>query len=215
LPDRGSRADSPSDIEVDVIRSFGWSLVEDEETLYQRFLNISMNRSLVPRDEFRSILRSMEASGFIAPVRLRGIRAYKTLVAEINMGRTAKPNVPLDEIRLAVGSQRAKPLIEKSRPTKVNRDMLELCETMGKEIQAELENWMLRETGRISKGLVHEHVQNMCSALRVSEEALFEYVHEQTPGILLEVGQILQSYGADLLLLTLRLTESSVKKYSF
>ena len=215
MPERGSSAEQPSDVEVDVIRSFGWSVMEVEETLYQRFLNISVNRSLVSRDEFRSILRDMEASGFISPIRLRGAKGYKMLIAEINMGRTTKPRVPLDEIRLAVGSQKAKPLIEKSRPTKINRELLDMCETMGKAIQVELENWMLRETGRISKGLVHEHMKNMCHALSESEDDLFDYVHEQTPGILAEVGEILRAHGSDFLLLSLRLTETGVRKYSF
>ncbi|TFG26798.1 hypothetical protein EU528_13795 [Candidatus Thorarchaeota archaeon] len=215
MPERGSGAEQPSDVEVDVIRAFGWSVMEIEETLYQRFLNISANRSLVSRDEFRSILREMEASGFIAPIRLRGVKGYKMLVAEINMGRVTKPRVPLDEMRLAVGSQRAKPLIEKSRPTKINKELLDMCEIIGKEIQVELENWMLRDKGRISKGLVHEHMKNMCQALSESEEDLFEYVHEQTPGIIAEVGEILRAYGSDFLLLSLRLTESHVKKYSF
>ena len=52
-------------------------------------------------------------------------------------------------------------------------------------------------------------------ALRKSEDDLFDYVHEQVPEILVEVGQILQTQGSDLLLLSLRLTESSIKKYSF
>ncbi len=215
MPERGSKVQPPSDVELDIIRSFGWSVMEVEETLYQRFLNISANRSLFTRDEFRSLLREMEASGFISPIRLRGVKGYKMLVAEINMERSTKPRVPLDEIRLAVGSQKAKPLIEKSRPTKINREILEMCETIGKAIQSELENWMLRETGRISKGLVHEHMKNMCHALRKSEDDLFDYVHEQVPEILVEVGQILQTQGSDLLLLSLRLTESSIKKYSF
>ena len=59
-------------------------------------------------------------------------------------------------------------------------------ETIGKAIQAELENWMLREKGRISKGLVHEHMKNMCHALRKSEDDLFDYVHEQVPEILVD-----------------------------
>ena len=215
MPERGSKADVPTGIELDVMRSFGWSLIEAEETLFQRFLNVSATSSLVSRDNFRSILRNMEAKGFVAPIRIQGVKGYKKLIAEINMGRTMHPRDPLDEMRLVQGSQKAKFLIEKSRPVKVNRHLLEMCETVGKEIQTVLENWMLRENGRISKGLIHEHMKNMCHALRESEEDLFDYVHDEVPGILVEVGQILQSYGADFLLLSLRLTESSIRKYSF
>lgn len=214
LPDRGIK-ELPSDVEIDVMRSFGWSLMEDEETLFQRFQNISASRSLVSRVEFRSLLRNMEAKGFVSPIRIHGVKGYKKLVAEINMGRSLYPKVPLDEMRLVKGSMTAKPVIEKSQPTRVNLELLELCESIGNEIQIVLEDWMFQETGRISKGLVHEHMKNMCDALRDSEEALFEYVHEYTPGILVDVGHILQSHGSDFLLLTLRLTESNIRKYSF
>ncbi|MGY5859021.1 MAG: hypothetical protein RTU63_06610 [Candidatus Thorarchaeota archaeon] len=215
MPDRGSKEEQPSDVEVDIIRSFGWSLVEDEETLFQRFQSISVTRSLVSRANFRSMLRDMEAMGFISPIQMHDRKGYKKLVAEINMGRSIHPEVPLDEIRLVRGSMKAKPVIEKSRPPRVNKELLELCESIGTEIQIVLEDWMFQENGRISKGLVHKHMKNMCDALYESEDALFEYVHEHTPGILVDVGHILQTHGSDFLMLTLRLTESNIKKYSF
>ena len=215
MPERGSREESPNDVELDVIRSFGWSLVEIEETLYQRFLHLSVKRSLVTLDAFRSSLRDMEAKGFISPVHLHGLKGYKILVAEINMGRSTRPKVPLDEIRLVMGSKKAKHEIAKILPAKVDRELLGQSETIGKAIQTALESWMLRETGRISKGLVHEHMENMCHALNDSEEVLFEYIRTQIPGILIEVGEILRSRGSDFLLLCLRLTESNVRKYSF
>lgn len=215
MPERGSREAVPNDLELDVIRSFGWSIVEIEETLYQRFLHLSAKHSLVTLDAFKSSLRDMEAKGFISPVHLHGLKGYKILIAEINMGRSTRPKVPLDEIRLVMGSKKAKHEIAKILPAKVDRELFGESETIGKAIQTALESWMLRETGRISKGLVHEHMKNMCHALKDSEEALFEYIRTQTPGILIEVGQILRSRGPEFLLLCLRLTESNVRKYSF
>ncbi|MBN2228604.1 MAG: hypothetical protein JW779_03350 [Candidatus Thorarchaeota archaeon] len=206
----------PNEVELDIIRSFGWSLVEVEETLYERFLHLSSIRSLVPRDEFQTHLREMEAKGFISPIRLHGVKAYKRLLADKTIGKSIYPNVPLDEIRLAVGSMRAKPRIEKSKePTKVTKDLLSMSESVAKAIQATLENWMLRETGRISKGAVYEHMRNMHHALSKSEEDLFEYIRTQTPGILIEVGQILRSRGPEFLLLSLRLAETNVRKYGY
>jgi len=214
VPERGSR-DPPSDVEYDVIRSFGWALVEVEETLFQRFQSLSASRSLMSRDEFKALLRRMEAKGYVAPIRLHDQTGYKKLVAEINMGRKAEPQVPLDEMRLVRGSIKARPRIKKELPSKVNRELLEECETVGREIQTILEGWMLRETGRISKGLVHEHMKNMCNALRESEEDLFEYVHENLYDILPEIGKVLQAYGPHFLLLSLRLTESGIRRYAF
>ena len=150
--------------------------MEDEETLFQRFQNLSASSSLVSREEFRSMLRDMEAKGFVSPIRIHGLKGYRKLIAEINMDRSMDPQNPLDEIRLVTGSMKAKPVTEKSLPTKVNKEIFELCESIGSEIQIVLEDWMFQETGRISKGLVHEHMKNMCDALRESEEDLFEYV---------------------------------------
>jgi hypothetical protein len=216
LKDRGTSEEPPNAIELDIMRSFGWSIVEVEETLYERFLHISSARSLVPRDEFQSYLRRMEAKGFISPLHLHGLKGYKRLLADKEIGKSLSPNIPLDEMRLAMGSVRAKSKIEKQRaPPKVTEDLLTTSESVGKAIQTVLENWMLRETGRISKGAVHEHMKNMYYALNKSEEDLFEYIHTQAPGILIEVGQILRSQGSEFLLLSLRLTEASIRKYSY
>ena len=72
---------------------------------------------------------------------------------------------------------------------------------------------MLKDTGRVSKKAVHAYVANMLEALRESEEALFEYVRTELPDLLAEIGLILRTYGQDFLLLTLRVTESEVRKY--
>jgi len=216
LPERGRKEEPPSDVELDIIRSFGWSLMEVEDTLYQRFLHLSANRSLVSRVKFRKYLMEMEAKAYLSPVHIQGLKGYKKLRSEISINKSLDPRVPLDEIRLVIGSKKAKPKFQKKKtPAKVTRDLFQMSEELGSAIQTELEKWMLNETGRISKGLVHEHMKNMCSALEKSEEDLFEYVHAETPGILIEVGQILRSQGPDFLLLTLRLTESNVRKYSF
>ncbi len=215
LSERGSRQEKPDEVESDIIKSFGWAIMELEETLYQRFLHLSARRSLMSRDSFRSRLKEMEAKGWISPIHLHGFKGYKKLLAEKSIARALEPKVPLDEIRLALGSKKAIPKTRLSEATKISRELLDDSETIGKAIQAALEAWMLRETGRIRKGLVHEHMKNMCHALSESEESLFEYIRTQTPGILIEVGQILRLRGPEFLLLCLKLSEASVRKYSY
>jgi hypothetical protein len=56
---------------------------------------------------------------------------------------------------------------------------------------------------------------NMMAALQESEEELFEYVRIEIPGLLADLGQVLQIYGSDFLLLTLRVSEHRVRKYKF
>jgi hypothetical protein len=55
----------------------------------------------------------------------------------------------------------------------------------------------------------------MMAALQESKEELFEYVRIEIPGLLTDLGQVLQLYGPDFLLLTLRVTEHSIRKYKF
>lgn len=166
-------------------------------------------------ETFRSLLRRMEAKGYVSSLDLHGSRAFKKLLAE-SLGREkTRPMAPLDEMRLALGSLKAKPRKAKRGPTKITSELVEKSEIIGQDIQGALERWMLRESGRISKAAVHLHMANMRDALAESEEALFEYVRTELSGILAEVGSLLRSVGPHTLLLSLRLTEMRVRKYRY
>jgi hypothetical protein len=215
LPKRGGETDGPTPLELDIMRSFGWAVVETEDALYQRYLHLSAARSLMPEVIFRLQLRNMEAKGYVSPLKLHGKKAYRRLLIGKDIGKELHPQVPLDEMRLALGSLKAKPKFGKKIRSKVTTEVVEDSDLIGHEIQKALESWMLRDSGRISKGAVHAHVANMMAALQESEEELFEYVRIELPGLLVEIGQILRTYGTDFLLLTLRLTEHKVRKYKF
>lgn len=215
MPKRGGETDGPTPLELDIMRSFGWAVVETEDALYQRYLHLSAARSLMPEVIFRLQLRNMEAKGYVSPLKLHGKKAYRRLLIGKDIGKELHPQVPLDEMRLALGSLKAKPKFGKKIRSKVTTEVVEDSDLIGHEIQKALESWMLRDSGRISKGAVHAHVANMMAALQESEEELFEYVRIELPGLLVEIGQILRTYGTDFLLLTLRLTEHKVRKYKF
>ncbi|MFW9808987.1 MAG: hypothetical protein ACFFE6_06360 [Candidatus Thorarchaeota archaeon] len=215
LPESGGETEGPTLLELDIMRSFGWAVVETEESLYQRYLNLSAARSLMPSTVFKTHLREMEAKGFVSSLNLHGKKAYRRLLIGKEVGAEIHPQVPLDEMRLALGSLKAKPKFGKKIRTKVTPDVVEDSDIVGKEIQTALENWMLRDSGRISKGAVHAHIANMMNALQESEEELFEYVRIEIPGLLADLGELLRTYGPDFLLLTLRVTEHKVRKYKF
>ena len=118
-------------------------------------------------------------------------------------------------MRLALGSLKAKPKFGKKIRSRVTLEVVEDIDIVGQEIQKALENWMLRDSGRISKGAVHAHMAYMMAALQESEEELFEYVRIEIPGLLTDLGQVLRIYGSDFLLFTLRVTEHKVRKYKF
>lgn len=197
------------------MRSFGWAVVETEEALYQRYLTLSATRSLMPDKVFKSLLRKMEAKGYVSTLKLHGKKAYRRLLVGKDVGKEIHPQVPLDEMRLALGSLKARPKFGKKIRSRVTSEVVEDSDIVGHEIQSALENWMLHDSGRISKGAVHAHMANMMAALQESEEELFEYVRIEIPGLLADLGQILRTYGPDFLLLTLRVSEHRVRKYKF
>ena len=215
MPEKGGAPDGPTPLELDIMRSFGWAVVETEDALYQKYLHLSAARSLMPEVIFRLQLRNMEAKGYVSPMNLHGKKAYRRLLIGKDIGKELHPQVPLDEMRLALGSKKAKAKFGKKIRSKVTSDVIEDTDIVGKEIQYALESWMLRDSGKISKGAVHAHFANMMTALQESEEELFEYVRIELPSLLVEIGQILRTYGTEFLLLTLRLTEHKVRKYKF
>jgi hypothetical protein len=109
VPESGGKTDGPTPLELDIIRSFGWAVVETEDALYQRYLHLSASRSLMPESTFRSFLRKMEAKGYVSSLKLHGKRAYRRLLIGKDIGKEIHPQVPLDEMRLALGSLKTKP----------------------------------------------------------------------------------------------------------
>jgi hypothetical protein len=213
LPESGGEIDSPTPLELDIMRSFGWAVVEMEDSLYQRYIRLSASRSLITEKTFRDYLRDMEAKGYVSSLKLGRKRAYRRLLIDNNIGKEIHPQVPLDEMRLALGSLRAKPGFGKKIRTKVTTEVVEDTDRISQEIQEALENWMLKESGKVNKSAVHAYAANMLEALKKSEDELFEYVRTELPGLLGEIGLILRTYGQDFLLLTLRLAENEVRKY--
>ncbi|MHA2045135.1 MAG: hypothetical protein ACXAAO_15150 [Candidatus Thorarchaeota archaeon] len=215
MPESEGKTEGPTLLELDIMRSFGWAVVETEAALYQRYLNLSAARSLMPDKVFKTHLREMEAKGYVSSLRLHGKKAYRRLLIGRDVGAEIHPTAPLDEMRLALGSLKAKPSFGKKIRSQMTSDVVNDSAIVGQEIQNAIENWMLRDSGRISKGAMHAHIANMMSALQESEEELFEYVRIEVPGLLADLGQVLRRYGPDFLLLTLRVTEHSVRKYKF
>jgi len=49
-----------------VVRAFGWSIIEFEAVLFQKFLAMSAPYSLMTEDVFRKHLKNMESKGYLA-----------------------------------------------------------------------------------------------------------------------------------------------------
>lgn len=118
----GLDASRPDPIELDIIKSFGWAILVTEELLYERFLHISAKRSVMTTGEFRKHLRRMEAKGFVSEETLHGKRAYRLLVIPERIDRGARPQTPLDEMRLVAGSIAAHRKMERDKSKSAEKD---------------------------------------------------------------------------------------------
>ena len=152
----------------------------------------------------------MEAKGFVATTRLHGQRAYRRLLID----DSSSPQKPLDEIRLAIGSLEALRKDVKI-PQRVTAPLVKRAQKFGQNLIKDLRAWM-NETSvdDVVKGDdVYVHIERMRKALCESEDALFEYVRTQTPGVLKHVGHLLRYHGSEFLLLSLRLLEVQERRY--
>ena len=234
MPEVEGPAEQISAAERDLLRSFGWNLIATENTLYERYLRISTRSSLSTKNEFRNCLKDLEAKGLVSVHDVHGLRFYRLMAAIGEVRQAALPETPLDEMKLAVGTLKARPHAEplleapsielateptleartaKSSFERVSRRNIARCEYIGRRLQKALESYMLRVDGRISKAKVNLHSVNMWQALCQSEDALLDYVQSEIPGLHRDVLSILDAEGSELLMLGLRLVDTRTKKY--
>ncbi len=188
------------EIERDILRSFGWAIIEFEETLYQKYLLLSAHQSLLSRERFEKYLKDMHAKGYVAPLELLGSKAWKKLVVEDDIEDTLRPR----PIQIAGEEDRE----SARRPAKefvvsdshvIASDILHTMESKlfpGQEIDPRV-----RER-------IKQHVSEMRRALSKSRRELMEYLKREAPSLRQTMELILDSRGEDLLLVSLRLIET-------
>ncbi|MHA1907359.1 MAG: hypothetical protein ACW98Y_08700 [Candidatus Thorarchaeota archaeon] len=216
MPEREAREGHPTQLELDVIRTFGWQVIALEETMYQRFLQLSARSSLMTGDDFKKLLLTMESKGFLVSTNMHGKRAFRRLLVNGDIGVSVSPKVPLDEMRLVVGSLKAREKKKKERrmrPRKMTAKVISASQSFSEQLVDELEKCCRGSSNIQRKAAVHMHIENMLEALTESESNLFDYVREEIPECLDCVGKLLQSNGPDFMMLTLRLAEPQVRRY--
>ncbi|MDF1540168.1 MAG: hypothetical protein P1Q69_14840 [Candidatus Thorarchaeota archaeon] len=222
MPEREAREGRPDPVELDIMRTFGWGVIALEETMYQRHLQLSAKASLMTREEFKSHLLDMESKGYLASTSLHGKRAFRRLLVNGDSAVSIHPRVPLDEMRLVLGSLKAKqdereigsPPATKKRRSRITSEVISESQMISEQIVDELEEHMLEDSGIKRKAAVHRHIENMLRALGESNTALFTYVKSEIPSALGCIGKILHTQGPDFLMLSLRLAEPQVRRYS-
>jgi hypothetical protein len=186
---------APNPIEINVIRAFGWSLIEYEMTLYQKFLSISVDGSLVTFEHFRNILRTMESKGYLQELTLQGKKAYRKMLVDTELEKQTRPSQPVDEMRLAIGGMKARVREKVKAVTKQPQA------TAGQKILQALRDWLLEESGlvEIDIAILRECISEIRKAISKSNDFLIETLKCEYPGVRELVEEALKEYGPDAL----------------
>jgi hypothetical protein len=207
-----SREDFEREIEIAIVRSFGWAVIEFEAVLFQKFLLVSGPTSIMTEDMFRRHLRRMESKGFLAPVELHNRKAWKRLVIESDI--TAEPDLTPEEIREFLEKAKVSDLKTKKTPMAKEGRVSESRALATRLIQTLDGALAKKRKGRIGDPTLIEHVENMRHALADSRADFLKYVKDSLPyPVYVELQKILDDRGEELMLLSLRVIESGHRAY--
>ena len=198
------------EIEIAVVRTFGWSVIEFEAVLYQKFLVMSASKSLMTEDRFRKHLMSMEAKGFISPVEFQRKRAWKRLVIQSDIDEeTLTP----EEIRTLIEKARVT-VKKKQKPTgdKVVSESKALAENILQYLEMGMPS-RIKVKRRIGEPTLINHIEAMHHALADSREDFLKYVRKNLPRVYEKIEKMLNSKGEEVVLRSLRVIESGQRTY--
>ena len=193
-------------IENGIIRSFGYSIIEFEMMLFQKFLNISGPHSITTEAIFRKHLTRMHAKGYVMPVEFQGKRCWKRLVIEDDL----QEEIPTPEEILGI-IERAK---QKAKvEPRTSKKLVTMSMTMADDILRFLESALTEEDdyGKIAETRIRIHVKKMRRALSSSESELIDYIRLNVPSFRNPMKQLLSTKGPELVMLSLRIIESTAQ----
>jgi len=203
--------DIEREIEIAVVRTFGWSVIEFEAVLFQKFLVMSAASSLMTENMFRKHLRNMEAKGYISPVDFQGKRAWKRLVIESDIDEeTLTPEEVRAFIEKAKASEKQK--LKKPKSEKVVSESKALAEDILQYLQMGMPS-RIKIKRRIGEPTLIDHVEAMHHALADSKEDFLKYVRKNLPRVYEDIEKLLNSSGEEVLLRSLRVIESGQRTY--
>jgi hypothetical protein len=201
------------EIEIAIVRSFGWSIIDFEAVLFQKFLVLSATTSLMTEEMFRKHLKSMQAKGYVVPVDFQGKRAWKRLVIETDID---EPAMTPEEVKEFLEQAREKMPERKKqsalRSERVVSESKALAEAIIKYLEKDMSEQQF-EKKRIGKLTLIDHVEAMHRALADSKDDFLVYVQNQFPRAYKDMEKILDSKGEEALLLSLRVIESGYRAY--
>jgi hypothetical protein len=196
--------DYEREIEVDILRAFGWSIIEFEPVLYQKYLHMSARSSIMMEGDFRKQLQEMHAKGFVSPLKFQGKKAWRKLIIESEMEEELQDE---DEIRALIETaKRARHKQRRKKKTPHSRIVTE-SRVIAEEILSTLRDKVIRGemSDQTARDILMQHIEGMRRALLESPDEFMRYVKRNIPGMRKPMKHILASKGEDVLLLSLRL----------
>lgn len=205
--------DTEREIEIGIVRAFGWAVIEFEAALFQKFLVMSAASSLITEEMFRKHLKDMEAKGFLTPVDFHGKRAWKRLVIESDID-TQEQNLTPDEIRALLDQAREREKITRERVH--GEKIVSESRALAENILRSLEKGLIKQQiirRRIGEPTMIDHIEAMRHALAGSREEFLKYVKDNIPHAYKDMERFVESKGEEVVLLSLRIIESGSQAY--
>lgn len=201
------------EIEIGVVRAFGWAVIEFEAVLYQKFLVMSASSSLMTEDMFKKHLKNMEAKGYISPVDFQRKRAWRRLVIESEI---EEETLTPEEVKAFIEKARSDESARKGLKKRQGEKVVSESKALAEEILQYLEMGMpsrVKIKRRIGEPTLIEHIEAMHHALADSRENFLEYVHKHLPRVFEDMKKLLNSKGEEVVLRSLRVIESGQRIY--
>jgi glutamyl/glutaminyl-tRNA synthetase len=200
------------EIEIALVRAFGWSIIEFEASLFQKFLVMSAPSSLMTEDMFRKHMKNMEAKGYVAPVDFQGKRAWKRLIIESDFD---EKDLTPEEVKDFIEKAKLEDRKKKTKKKKGEKSVSE-SKALAEIILRYLEMGMpsrVKVKRRIGEPTLIDHIGSLHHALAESKESFLKYVRKNLPRVYDEMEEILNTKGEEVLLRSLRVIESGQRTY--
>ncbi|MFX1602368.1 MAG: hypothetical protein ACFFCK_02720 [Promethearchaeota archaeon] len=193
-----------NEIELGIIRSFGWSIIEFEASLYQKYLQLSAPASIMTEQDFKKCLKEMHSKGYVSPLEFQGKRAWRKLIIESDFEEELQDE---EEIRRIIERAReTRKELKKKRMSPRDKLVTESRVIAEEILRALKRKVLIREVGGTeATDVLLKHVRGMRRALADSQTEFMAYVKTNIPSMTKPMEKILRSKGEDVLLLSLRL----------
>lgn len=201
------------EIEIGVVRTFGWAVIEFEAVLFQKFLVMSAPSSLMTEEMFRKHLMSMEAKGYLAPVDFQGKRAWKRLVIESDIDEELiTPEEVKELLEKARAIEKKTKDIKKPPGEKVVSESKYLAQKILRYIEIAMPT-RIKVKRTIGEPTLIDHVEAMHHALVDSRENFMQYIRSNLPRVYDDLEKLLESNEDEVLLRSLRFIEAGQRTY--